>query len=44
MQPAHLVGGPLWVVVEEDLKLVGAPGVVQQGRGKVLTLPPERLK
>lgn len=33
-----------WVMIEQDLQLVGAPRVVQKGRGEVLALLPQLLQ
>ena len=44
MDGAHLVGGTLRVVIEQDLQLVGASGVVKQSRCKVLALLPQALQ
>lgn len=41
---AMLEGRPGRIVVEQDLQLVGASSVIQQGSGEVLTLSPKLLE
>jgi len=39
-----LKGWSRWVVIQQDFKLVGTSGVVQQSGGEILALPSELLK